>query len=174
MALHQVRNSAESLIDELGVLNPPVDVGDVARRLGLRILYEKLETDVSGLLITTKEGANIVVQGSDAKSRQRFTIAHEIGHHHLSHHFEGGKHVHIDTSISQRSSLSSTGLDIKEIEANQFAASLLMPTKLIRQQVESLKADPLLDNHITELAKKFGVSEQAMTIRLSRLGLLKV
>ena len=173
MALHNIRNTAESLVDELGISVQPVNVDDVAKRLGLRILYEKLAPDVSGLLITTKDGANIVVQNFDAKNRQRFTIAHEIGHHHLGHQFEGGRHVHIDTSISQRSSLSSTGLDLKEIEANQFAASLLMPEKLIRQQVELLKADPLLDKHITEFAKIFGVSEQAMTIRLSRLDLLK-
>jgi len=172
MALHNVRSNAESLIDELGISNPPVEVVDVAKHLGLRIVHEKLAPDVSGLLITTKEGANIVVQGSDAKNRQRFTIAHEIAHHHLGHQFEGDKHVHIDTFIIQRSSLSATGLDLKEIEANQFAASLLMPTKLIRQEVESLNANPLLDNHVTELAKKFGVSEQAMTIRLTRLELL--
>jgi Zn-dependent peptidase ImmA (M78 family) len=168
MGLHHIRNSAEALIDELGVVNPPVDVDYVAKRLGLRILYEKLAPDVSGLLITTKEGTNIIVQTSDANARQRFTIAHEIAHHHLGHHFTGSKHVHIDTLVSQRSSLSSTGLDTKEIEANQFAASLLMPTKLIRQQIKALGANPLLDSHVTQLAKIFGVSEQAMTIRLTR------
>ena len=171
---YQARTQAEALIERQGISIAPVDVEDIARRLGLRVLYEDLGEDVSGVLITSKEGANVIIQASDPKNRQRFTIAHEIGHFHLDHQFPEGKHVHVDKGnfIRSRNSISSTGLDPKEIEANQFAASLLMPAGFLKEQVRLLEARPLLDQHVAQLAKRFGVSEHAMTIRLTRLGLL--
>jgi len=47
-----------------------------------------------------------------------------------------------------------------------------MPSRLLRESIKSLNAVQLYDSHVTELAKEFHVSEQAMTIRLSTLGLL--
>jgi Zn-dependent peptidase ImmA (M78 family) len=174
MTPYQARIHAEALVKRLGISTPPVDVQDIAKRLGLRVLYEDLGEDVSGVLITSKDGANVIVQASDPNNRKRFTIAHEIGHFELEHHFPEGKHVHVDKGhfIRSRNSLSSTGLDPKEIEANQFAASLLMPEDMLREEVESLGVSPLLDHHVAQLAMRFEVSEHAMTIRLSRLELL--
>ena len=63
-------------------------------------------------------------------------------------------------------------MDAKEIEANQFAACLLMPSRLVRERVKALNAEQLYDFHVTALAKDFHVSEQAMTIRLTSLKLL--
>jgi Zn-dependent peptidase ImmA (M78 family) len=56
-----------------------------------------------------------------------------------------------------------------EVQANQFAASLLMPARLIREHVEQ-RPKPLGDVDVSELARTFNVSEQAMTIRLTTLG----
>lgn len=167
------RNQAEVLVQEMGVSSAPVDVEDIARKLGLRVLYEELGGDVSGILITSAGGANVVVQASDHTNRQRFTIAHEIAHFRLKHQFDG-EHVHVDRGnfISRRDSVSSAGLDPKEIAANQFAASLLMPEKLVKAEVSAFGAPQLLDHHVAELAKRFKVSEHAMTIRLTRLGFL--
>ena len=67
---------------------------------------------------------------------------------------------------------SSTGTNLKEVEANQFAACLLMPAALVRASIQELGTEDLYDGHITLLAEKFKVSEQAMTIRLTVLGLL--
>jgi Zn-dependent peptidase ImmA (M78 family) len=169
------RRSAEALVQQLQIADPPVDVEAVARSLGLRVMYEDLgdDDDVSGVLIRSKEG-NIVIQKKDAANRQRFTIAHEIGHFHLRHQFGDGGQVHVDKGNFYRSrgSRSSEGIDPKEVEANQFAASLLMPAGLVKREVRALGARLLLDHHITSLAERFEVSEQAMTIRLTRLGFL--
>ena len=73
--------------------------------------------------------------------------------------------------ISQRGPRSSTGVDPKEVEANQFAAVLLMPTELVRHAAHDLGL-PLLDSDVSQLSRLFRVSDQAMTIRLSTLGLL--
>jgi len=174
MSVRYARTQAEKLVERLGRNDTPVNVEMIAEHLGLPVVYAELGADVSGLLISDGTDAHICVQAKDAEVRQRFTIAHEIGHHHLRHQFEPGHHVHVDRGhyISERGPRASDGVDPKEVEANQFAACLLMPTKLVREKVAELGGGPLLDHHVSQLAGAFQVSEQAMTIRLSRLGLL--
>jgi Zn-dependent peptidase ImmA (M78 family) len=146
----------------------------VARELRLQVV-EKPLGDASGLLITGDGRALICVNSvGETPQRQRFTIAHEIGHYVLRHQFEKGEHVHVDRGnfISARNARASAGIDSKEIEANQFAAALLMPAQLVEAEAAKLVRDgPLLDQHVAMLARTFDVSEQAMTIRLSSLGL---
>lgn len=176
MSLQFARKQGEKLIERFGITDWPVKVEAIAEDLGLEVTYENLGSDeVSGLLVSNGNSAHIFVQEGNHEHRQRFTIAHEIGHFVLLHQFESGKHVHVDRGnfISQRGPRASEGVDPKEIEANQFAASLLMPSKLMHQRVNELVgAGPLLDQHVEKLAKDFKVSEQAMTIRLTTLGLL--
>ena len=174
MSVQSARRQAEQLIASLGITEAPVNVDAVAKHLGIRIVSMKLDDDVSGLLITKPNMASVVIREDDPLVRQRFSIAHEIGHYFLRHQFEPGEHVHVDRGhrISQRDRQSSTGMNLKEVEANQFAACLLMPAPLVRASIEELKAKELYDAHITALATKFRVSEQAMTIRLSVMGLL--
>jgi Zn-dependent peptidase ImmA (M78 family) len=174
MSLRTARYQGEALAEAFGCNSPPVDVQLVARRLGLKVVHAELGDDVSGLLISKGDSTVIAVQQGDPLNRQRFTIAHEIGHFHLRHQFEPGEHVHVDRGhiITPRNSRSSTGVDVKEIEANQFAACLLMPSKLLLERIKALKVKSLCDDHVTRLAGEFRVSEQAMTIRLSTLGFL--
>jgi Zn-dependent peptidase ImmA (M78 family) len=47
-----------------------------------------------------------------------------------------------------------------------------MPTKIVREHVERFGRGPLLESEISQLAKDFEVSEQAMTIRLGTLSLI--
>jgi Zn-dependent peptidase ImmA (M78 family) len=156
------------LVTAFGLKDPPVDVREVAKKLGITVVLEDLDEDISGLLTTVEKERSICVNKKHSRNRQRFSIAHEIGHHQLGHQFVPGEHVHVDrgVQISQRSGRSSEAIDSKEIEANQFAACLLMPKALLEKEV----ALPVSDEQVTELARRFGVSEQAMTIRLSRLG----
>jgi Zn-dependent peptidase ImmA (M78 family) len=174
MSVRSARYQAEALTETAGVRKPPVDVERLAQRLGLKIVHLELGEDVSGLLISKGGSTVIAVQERDPLNRQRFTIAHEIGHFYLRHQFEPGEHVHVDRGhlITPRNSRSSSGLDLKEIEANQFAACLLMPSKLVSVRFTALRVKSLCEDHVTHLASEFGVSEQAMTIRLSTLGYL--
>jgi Zn-dependent peptidase ImmA (M78 family) len=175
MNLRQVRMLAEDLANERGNGRVPIKVDSIAHSLGLEIIEANLGPDVSGLLVFNGAKAQVYVQENDPEVRRRFTIAHEIGHHYLQHQFESGEHVHVDRGnyISQRGPRSSDGIDPKEVEANQFAASLLMPSKILRERIGKMpNAKPLLDHHVSLLAREFLVSEQAMTIRLTGLGLL--
>lgn len=173
MSVKYARTQAERLAERLGDNSAPVNVEKIAERLGLPIVYAELGAGVSGLLVSDGAEAHICVQKRDPLVRRRFTIAHEIGHHHLRHQFEPGL-VHVDRGhfISERGPRAADGVDPKEIEANQFAACLLMPSRLVREKVSALGGGPLLDHHVSCLARAFKVSEQAMTIRLSTLGLL--
>ncbi|HEX4334361.1 MAG TPA: ImmA/IrrE family metallo-endopeptidase [Polyangiaceae bacterium] len=175
MNFHSVRRRAERLLVECGEEDSiPINLEKIARILGLDLIKTDLADDVSGLLIADGEHTRICVRKQDALVRQRFTIAHEIGHHELAHQFGDNEHVHVDRGhvIRMRSPRSSTGEDRMEIEANQFAASLLMPEKAVRSVVMRAGHAPVSDTVVTDLARAFKVSEQAMTIRLTVLGLL--
>ena len=177
MRVHWARSQAERLVQRLidgGELSaPPVDPLKVARAIGLPVVSDDLGPDVSGLLIRRGEQVLVAVQRADPPNRRNFTVAHEIAHHVLGHQFQPGEHVHVDKGnyISHRGPRSSTGIDPKEVEANQFAAALLMPSALVREAAQRF-GSTLLDSNVSELARLFKVSDQAMTIRLSALGLL--
>ena len=174
MSVRAARSQGEALANSFEFDEPPIDPELIARRLGLKIVELDLGEDVSGLLISKGNESVIAVQKGDRPKRRRFTIAHEIGHFYLRHQFEPGEHVHVDRGhlITPRNSKSSTGLDSKEIEANQFAACLLMPSTLLLDRIRALKTKSLRDIHVEKLAEEFQVSEQSMTIRLSTLGFL--
>jgi Zn-dependent peptidase ImmA (M78 family) len=79
--------------------------------------------------------------------------------------------VHIDKlfRVHLRSAASSTAEDVVEIEANAFAAALLMPEELVREDVRQLTLDIEDADEIKTLADRYCVSSQAMTFRLMNL-----
>ncbi|NPD27394.1 ImmA/IrrE family metallo-endopeptidase [Corallococcus exiguus] len=173
MRLHAVRSEAEKLARNHGVVSAPVDVKKIARALKIKLVDEHLDPDVSGLLVTDTSGTRICVNASHHSNRQRFTIAHELGHFVLGHHFANRGRVHVDRRmfVSARSSRSSEGVDLNEIEANQFASALLIPEWLLDKEFQTLNLqEPLADADVELLASHFEVSEHAMSIRLSKLG----
>lgn len=67
------------------------------------------------------------------------------------------------------------GTKREEIEANAFAAELLMPEEIVRRRVEAVVRDDGSlsgDRLVNRLAREFGVSGQAMEICLGTLGYL--
>lgn len=103
-------------------------------------------------------------------NRQRFTLAHEIGHFSL-HLQDIGKEVHVDKKFLAfaRDPKSSGGFDPKEIEANSFAAELLVPRPMLEAQLRNVLVDIEDDQLIKYLAKLFQVSEQMMSFRFGEL-----
>ena len=174
MNLHAIRHKAERLLTECGELSFPIRIERIAKALKLDVLQMDLEPDIAGMLISDGTSSRICVRKADARVRRRFTIAHEVGHFYLGHKFSGDQQVHVDRGhvIRFRSPKSSTGEDLMEVEANQFAASLLMPEGLLREQVKARGGAPVSDTTVSSLAHDFDVSEQSMTIRLTVLGLL--
>ena len=163
------RRKAEQLLREAGVLEPPVPVEQLAERMGALVRYAPFDGQMSGLLYRSEDGnrAVIGVNSRHPTVRQRFSIAHELGH--LVLH-EPAFQIDPHAFLSFRNSESSSATDPHEIEANQFAAALLMPEALVRACVAQLGKNPDVEESITRLAQRFDVSTQAMTIRLTSLG----
>jgi predicted transcriptional regulator len=158
------------LLKSLDVKQPPVDVGGLARKLRVRIEQADLGDECSGVLVRRGSAAVIGVHFAHHPNRQRFTVAHELGHF-LLH--KGGTYVDKGTSLRFRNSESGSGTQKEEREANQFAAALLMPSEWVRAEFERNPFDLADDSQLQQLCQTFGVSAQAMSYRLTNLGLLQ-
>jgi len=122
---------------------------------------------MSGIVHRNKDGSAVIgVNSSHPIQRQRFTIAHEIGHVLL--HTDENLHIDKNFPIGLRNEISGKSVDENEIEANQFAAALLMPPDFLKEDIKRFVGKDVLFA-IRKLAKKYKVSEQAMSIRLSSL-----
>lgn len=168
--LSRAERSALELIDTFHVVKPPVRVEDIARKLGVEVRRESLAGELSGALYRGRDGAPVVgVNDWHADVRQRFTIAHELGHFRL--HSEA---LFVD-GVLRRDEQSSMAIKSHEIEANAFAAELLMPRTLLLPEIDARlpKGGKPADTGrlVRQLAKLFEVSEQAMQFRLVNLGI---
>jgi Zn-dependent peptidase ImmA (M78 family) len=159
---------AEKLVRELGIKVPPVDVTDVAKRLGIQVKQADFGDDLSGVLVRKDGVAIIGVHWAHAKNRQRFTIAHELGHHVLGHKHDS--YLDKGFSVQFRESESGSGTPAEEREANQFAAALLMPRRWVLREFRQRPFELGDDSALAELSSMFHVSTQAMMWRLTNLG----
>jgi Zn-dependent peptidase ImmA (M78 family) len=137
-----------------------VEPFDIAASLGVEVVEERLDPDISGILQIRRGGRGMIfLNRADGARRKRFTCAHELGHY-VKRLGEGDNLEHID----YRDEAASRGVDADERFANAFAASLLMPDYLVERQVA-------LGDGETEMADLFEVSEAALVNRLKGLGL---
>lgn len=162
---------ANELRESANQSSAPIDVEACAKQAGAQLTFEPLEEDISGLLIN-KGGRKIIgVNSTHATVRQRFTIGHEIGHLLLQHQGE----VFVDQTVIKRDPKSSQAIDTQEIEANRFAAELLMPESLVMGRVRELQGGTCggeSTSLVDLLASEFQVSAQAMQFRLINLGVM--
>jgi Zn-dependent peptidase ImmA (M78 family) len=168
-----------NLLEKNKITTPPVVVGPLAKSLSLEIIKQDADDSISGMLVNEGKGRGgiIGVNRAHHRNRQRFTIAHEIGHYLLEHytgvHFDG---ANTGLQINFRDDRSTTGEDIFEREANLFAAELLMPRMLLAADLAKIKRPvSLIDNNdktLKELASRYQVSVRAITYRLTYLGRL--
>jgi len=161
-------DAAQRLLREFGVVEAPVTLEPITEGLGAIVITQQLEPDVSGMLVREDDGLVIGVNKHHALVRRRFTVAHELGHLHL----HPGRALILDTSVrvNFRDRMSSLATDREEIEANRFAAALLMPQELVVRAAVAGPRDP--DELVRSLARRFKVSEPAMSYRLINLGIL--
>jgi Zn-dependent peptidase ImmA (M78 family) len=171
-SVQRARSSAERLRQRLRLREAPIDVDRVVRALGLRVVYESLGEEVSGLLIWCPKPAVICVNRDLPEPKQRLVIAHEMGHVYLGHEFSPEQYVHVDRKFDRYRDCINAGLSEQDLEANAFAGELVLPSKLVKQAAQGIGHAPLTEEQIQDLATRFDVTVQSMTIRLSRLGLI--
>jgi Zn-dependent peptidase ImmA (M78 family) len=165
----RIENLVEGLLTTYRISEAPVPIERIAKAQGARIFHQSLENDVSGFLYRDNVQSVIGVNTHHAPVRQNFTTAHELGH--LMLHDQEQLHVDHAFRVRLRDDVSSHGTDDAEREANLFAASLLMPRRFLEQDLKGEDYVNLLDDDfLSDLARKYGVSTQALVNRLKNLG----
>jgi hypothetical protein len=120
--------AASRVIREQGVLTLPVDPIAIARSLGIQVVAKPASAQgVSGMLI--RHGNDFVIAYAthiDSLGFQNFSVAHELGHYFLEGHVDAV----IGTDGVHQSHAGFSSDDRYEVEADHFAAALLMPDEL--------------------------------------------
>lgn len=174
-AISKARQEASSLLESIKRnAGEKIDVYAIAKMHNVVIEEKKFQDDIAGFIKRGDDNSptKIFVNGDNIPERKRFTIAHELGHYIL--HTQD--FLHVDESITVQSihfrdNESSKATRVKEIEANQFAAELLMPSEEIKKEVikEMIDNDKSLDDVVIQLANQYEVSRTAMTIKIGSL-----
>lgn len=168
--MSKINEDIEELTSEILLNNDmykvPVDVIKIANANDIKVYEGKLNKKISGAIRYDKDEDRfaILVNKNNVKTRQRFTIAHELGHYFLHKEFLKSEEIHVD--IMYRSAEKSDEEDKKrEKEVDYFAGALLMNRTLLKRLYKE-------NNSIQDLADIFNVSVSAMTVRLDILELL--
>lgn len=175
MSIEAIEKKALLLLDEANALIVPVPVKNIIKFLGIKLSPYDLGEDVSGVLVIDKGECKIGYNSTESLVRQRFTLAHELGHYRM-HLTDKEQELFVDNSkyMFRKQGGVRTKEYKAEMEANQFAAALLMPRQLIEKEINLLDDNGYMSDHdlIVALSKKFKVSQIAMTYRLNNLGFL--
>jgi Zn-dependent peptidase ImmA (M78 family) len=166
----EIVQSTLALLKRHEITGPPVPVERMALDEGIQVVRSAAEWSESGFLL--RDGPNTImgINSRNAPKRQRFTIAHELGHWKLH-----DQRLIVDQSVMlfKRDEISSQATDDQEIDANRYAAELLMPRDWIYKVASRLKATAASrEDFVTTLAREFEVSIEAMGYRLLNLGVL--
>jgi Zn-dependent peptidase ImmA (M78 family) len=141
----------------------PVPIEDLALQLDIeKIAALETEGFEGGLLTDENRTTGIILVNEAAQAgRRRFTIGHELGHFLMLMHkpVEAGKFLCSREDMRRWTSDQNDRYARMEVEANQFAALLLMPPPTLRKFIQQ-KGSPDLQ-HVVELAKHFNVSKEA-------------
>lgn len=155
------REKAHGILKMYRVSTSPVDVVDIAGKLGFKVSPFPFPDTISAVIRTEGSKKVIGVNQKHPETRQRFSIAHELGRY-LSGH-ENFSHEHNIFVDRDKKYLDPHHRD--EEEADEFAAELLMPEYMLKVDVLEKKMSA------PDLANKYNVSEQAMWIQLINLKL---
>ncbi|SRR5258708_33215819 len=165
----QITDTVEGLLQKYRLQHPPVPVEQVAKKMGILICPLPASDDISGALVKKDGHVVIAVNPAHHKNRQRFTIAHELGHY----IFHQGLEEHVDQNFRvnwRRAADSKQCINWQEVTANRFAGELLMPTRFLMGDLDTLR--DINKRIVTLLALRYQVSPEAMKIRLTNLGIV--
>lgn len=156
---------AEALIADLGINRPgELDVEAIAFDSTVEVVYEAM-AGCEASLVGYRDRAIATINPSGVRGRERFSVAHELGHWHL-HRGRSFKCRVDDTSGNLASNR------ILEKEADSFASHLLMPRPLFNPVIASLGKPTF--QQLTRVARDFETSVMATTLRLANINTLPV
>lgn len=167
--------TAEDLLERYSSDEIPVDLNRILKGIGISAIstdFKDIEAmpqisdeirkngSILGMVLVNEDNAGIFYKNDESFVRQRFTIAHELGHCCLGiEKNEYGAHIEYRKS--------SETYDPKELKCNIFAGELLVPTKMLDKIYSDLP--PGILPSLDALAKAFNVSHHVMEQRLKYL-----
>jgi Zn-dependent peptidase ImmA (M78 family) len=140
--------------EELGYTRegPLPDLLEVIEQVAAaHVVVLALPEGVAGAYVAKPGCPLLFVNGQQAPTRQRFTLAHEFGHHHMGH----------SSVVDEQASIGAASNDPNEVRANAFAAEFLMPRDAVRQWASRNIDGPVTLEHVILFAYEYGVSTQA-------------
>ena len=161
--------SLRKLLD-LGT-SPVKDLSSILENYGIKVFFRSLQSSKAwGFSVSSKElGHCIFVNTACVRSRQLFTLAHELGHLYMDQ-------KHTVTMFSEHDSPNSTrqygNTNLLEVRANAFAAAFLIPEDEIGELLDNVHYTDkkyITPHIIRYLCSYFGVSYPAMVYRLHNL-----
>jgi Zn-dependent peptidase ImmA (M78 family) len=153
-----VRQMAAKVLKESKITSPPVNLPVILQAHGIEYQEVKDFPDtVDALIIEDGEKLYAAVNARQHLHRQRFSLAHELGHYVLHKDFMHEDNVTIDSPPTEESEIGSK--DPAEAEADLFAGELLVPLIMLKLHV---------GKDVPELSKLFLVSEQVIGIAIGR------
>ena len=168
--MSKINEELEELTSEILLSNDmykvPVDVIKIANANDIKVYEGDLDKKTSGAIRYNKatDKFEILINKNDVKTRQRFTVAHELGHYFLHQDYLKSEEIHIDT-LYRAVEKADEEEKKRERQVDYFAGALLMNRTLLEKLYKE-------NNSIQDLADIFNVSVSAMTVRLDILGLL--
>lgn len=172
MTPSEIERVALDIRSQTTLVGPPIPVFDIAESLKMRVEEADLGVGASGLLVIENGVAVIGYQKGQSKERQRFTVAHEIGHMVL-HHERSDLFIDAEDFLAVYRRDDTRSRDNKqERDANTFAGALLMPKDMLDEMVAdpSYQVELFDDSDWKKFADRFEVSTQALIIRMTKLG----
>lgn len=162
--LLKVKWEADKLLQELGIASLPVNPFEIADRLGIALqAMPSRMGGASGMLLHIAGQFGICYPTHlDNEGFKKFSVGHEIGHYRLPGHIEAV----LDENGQHVSAAGFCSSSRYELEADHFAAALLMPTRLIgpilKKAGDGLKA-------VEAIASECETSLEAAAIRYTHL-----
>ena len=164
--------------------SPATEIPKILQKESIELVDVSVDDDSCGMYCIEGNKRKIYVNCNMREGRRNFTIAHELGHHFLSHHLNEYCRIYRDLDISTHRK------DPQEVEANYFAACFLMPYELVIPlfneivsawgfrkdnaiNVSDEKQLPASQEAIRQVANSMRVSQEAAFYRLKSLKLLR-
>ncbi|MEE9431463.1 MAG: ImmA/IrrE family metallo-endopeptidase [Melioribacteraceae bacterium] len=168
---NRIKLLAEKILVKNNIKSLPISLKKIAKNEKITLASIHADDKTSGFLYKKNEKIIIGYNSEHHPNRQNFTIAHELGHYFLQHFGD----FFIDKgTILFRDERTNNQNYKQEREANKFAAELLLPEDLLLSYIKREKIVFDDRKEINEMADDFGVSTQALTIRLTNLGLIAI
>jgi len=130
----------------------PISLRLVTKKMGIKYIKVPMHQNTCGMMVRSNDGPYIAINANHPYTRRRFSTAHEIGHYYLGH----------ESDITQLNDQNR----YKEVQANRFASSLLMPDELFYRAHKEHYS-------IKEMANWLRVSPISVAIRCIEFGLRK-